>query len=89
MWWEEDSLTCRMALVDYAELAHLLSRESQPPLRKLPERLRVHGNLCLRTCPEITGLPSEFTLDGGLTIEGCRRFAALPDPFHVRHDLFL
>lgn len=63
------------------------SRDGQCPIEALPARLRVGGDLGLRSCRRLATLPSDMDVGGSIALEGCSALERLPDPFESRGDL--
>jgi len=63
------------------------SRESQIPMRALPEGLRVGGDLHLTHCWLLETLPAMLSVERGLHLHGCSSLQKVPEQLTVYGDL--
>jgi NAD(P)-dependent dehydrogenase (short-subunit alcohol dehydrogenase family) len=63
------------------------SRDRFAPLRRLPDRCRVGGDLALVNCHRLEALPDDLEVGGALGLSGCRSLRALPPGLRVAGDL--
>lgn len=66
-----------------------LCGEGQPPLRELPERMRVDGDLIVRSCHAVQHLPDDIQLGRGLHIEDCHGLESLASQLRIPGNLTL